>query len=192
MDHGQFIKMMAVLERIASALENGAGGNGSAGGETVEFPAAELIPEMLKGELYWKITGGQYTKFGVRVWPEVLEAAGMTDLKIMNYDLSKYTAVAQIVDGKPKKIVQLRAVMNGNGAGKAPAETAPGVKEPERVPVNGSADGGELAPASNDYTTYWTKTVPGLGVDKARAKEILARYGNDCKKAYEHLVTLGA
>ena len=69
-----------------------------------------------KGRLSFKVKGGRYQKFGVTMWPEVLEAAG---LKIADFpigeeiDFRGYMAVYTNADandeGKvyPDKIVKL-------------------------------------------------------------------------------------
>ena len=70
----------------------------------------ELVVTMAGGKTYWKVKGGQFTKFGVTVWPEVLKDAGLaTDLDPMQvYSLQGYKAFYVTKDeGKPDKVVKL-------------------------------------------------------------------------------------
>ena len=74
------------------------------------FDASELVGTMAGGKTYWKVKGGQFTKFGVTVWPEVLKDAGLaTDLDPMQvYSLQGYKAFYVTKDeGKPDKVVKL-------------------------------------------------------------------------------------
>ena len=68
----------------------------------------ELICALEKGEIVYKITGGKFSKYGVRIWPEVLEqyrdlrgfqagkSYNMTGWK-MAVDTSKAAKVVQLV-----------------------------------------------------------------------------------------------
>ena len=77
--------------------------------DRLTFQAQRLIGESRKGKDYWKVAGGRFAKFGVRVWPEVLEAAGI-DVDSLDtsqeYELS-LTAVYIEEDGKPVKVISL-------------------------------------------------------------------------------------
>jgi len=81
-----------------------------AGGEII--PAEEMAATVNDGKVYWKVKGGPYRKWGVVVWPEVLEAAGLTDLDPAKpVDLAGYVAhVAMKDDGKPNKVTRLERV----------------------------------------------------------------------------------
>lgn len=81
------------------------------------FPARELVCELLDKKPYWKVLGAPpFHKFGMRVWPETLEAAGI-DVAQVNplegLDLTGYTAhwelrpSAKASDGQTKVIVGL-------------------------------------------------------------------------------------
>lgn len=68
------------------------------------FAARELVCELLDKKPYWKILGAPpYHKFGLRVWPETLEAAGIELDKINireGYPLAGYTAHWELRSGK--------------------------------------------------------------------------------------------
>ena len=57
----------------------------------------------------WKVKGGKYTEYGVTIWPEVLEAAGLAEqdpLQVIS--LVGYTAYYELNEnGNPKKVVNL-------------------------------------------------------------------------------------
>lgn len=67
------------------------------GGGANAFAARELVAEVLDKKPYWKIIGAPpFNKFGLRVWPETLEAAGIEvdSLNVLEgFDLTGYTAV---------------------------------------------------------------------------------------------------
>lgn len=60
------------------------------------FAARELVCEVLDKKPYWKIMGPPpFQKFGLRVWPETLEAAGIEVEKLdilKGLDLAGFTA----------------------------------------------------------------------------------------------------
>lgn len=75
-----------------------------------QFAAELLVSNMNEGKWYWKVKGGQYTKFGVTIWPETLDAAGLEHENGKSYNMTGWTAhyVAK-PDGKPDKIIKLVA-----------------------------------------------------------------------------------
>lgn len=81
------------------------------GDVTESFEAEELTVSVTDGQTYTKIKGGQYTKFGVTVWPEVLAQAGINkqlDPAKSPFSLRGYTAYFnRKEDGKPGKVVKL-------------------------------------------------------------------------------------
>lgn len=83
------------------------------GSATGQFAAEEMTATVDDGKVYWKVKGGQYQKYGVIVWPEVLEAAGfdpdeMNPLKPV--DLVGWTAICSMKEnGQPKKVIRLVA-----------------------------------------------------------------------------------
>lgn len=60
------------------------------------FTARELVCELLDKKPYWKIIGAPpFHKFGMRVWPETLEAAGIDVAQVnplQGLDLTGYIA----------------------------------------------------------------------------------------------------
>jgi hypothetical protein len=70
-----------------------------------------LVGSTSGDKVYWKVQGGQFSQYGVTVWPEVLEAAGLSGVlehPPQEYDLAGYTAYYTLNDeGKPKKVVNL-------------------------------------------------------------------------------------
>ena len=80
-------------------------------GQPKTFPAQTLVPSVNEGKTYFKVKGGQFTKYGVKVWPEVLQEVGF-DLDQLDatqtYDLSRYEAIYSIKeDGAPEKVTKL-------------------------------------------------------------------------------------
>jgi len=59
------------------------------------FQAVDMVGSTSQGRTYWKVRGGQFTKFGVTIWPETLKAAGF-DMDALDpaevYDLTGYKA----------------------------------------------------------------------------------------------------
>lgn len=84
---------------------NGNGGNN----QPLTFQAKTLVASVTEGTAYWKVKGGQFTKFGVMIWPEILEAAGFHDLNpLETYELNGFTAVyTKKDDGKIDKVTSL-------------------------------------------------------------------------------------
>lgn len=75
------------------------------------FAAEQMIATVADGNVYWKIKGGQYQKFGVSIWPEALEASGF-DPENMNpmkpIDLTGKTAHFTVKEnGQPRKVIKL-------------------------------------------------------------------------------------
>lgn len=84
----------------------------------LEFDAVSLDGSMNKGKTYWKVKGGQFSKYGVTVWPEVLEAAGFDIAHLdpnVTYDLHGFKARYQMGPNdqgvmKPEKVYELARV----------------------------------------------------------------------------------
>jgi hypothetical protein len=75
----------------------------------LSVPVAEITATVADGKAYWRVKGGEFQKWGVIVYPEVLEAAGLTDLNPLK-PFNEPGWVAHYVtkeDGKPKKVVAL-------------------------------------------------------------------------------------
>lgn len=75
------------------------------------FRAKTMEATINGGKAYWKVKGGKFDKFGITIWPEVLEDAGfnLEELDPMKvYQLDAYVAAYTLKeDGKPDKIVKL-------------------------------------------------------------------------------------
>jgi len=76
------------------------------------FQAQTLGATTDKGKVYWKVYGGRFSKYGVTIWPETLQAAGY-DVENLDpaqtYNLAGYTATYVCKeDGKPSKVVELK------------------------------------------------------------------------------------
>jgi hypothetical protein len=83
-------------------------GGGDLVQETETFAAQRLIGATSGDKTYWKLRGGIYTKYGVTIWPETLEAAGLHNLEPrQEYDLTGYSATVSLEGGKPKKVIKL-------------------------------------------------------------------------------------
>ena len=75
------------------------------------FEAELLVGSTSGDKTYWKVQGGQFSKYGVTIWPEVLDAAGFDASQLdatSTYNLNGYTAYYSLKDtGKPDKVVNL-------------------------------------------------------------------------------------
>ena len=75
------------------------------------FDAERLVGSTSGDKVYWKVQGGQFSQYGVTIWPEVAEAAGFHLDQFdpqQEYDISGYTAYYTLNDkGKPNKVVNL-------------------------------------------------------------------------------------
>lgn len=87
-------------------------GNGQEGfGDRGTFEAEEMVASVHGGKTYWKIKGGPFAKYGITIWPEVMEEqlslnADSLDVS-KSYDLRGWTAEWE-QSGEYKKIVALR------------------------------------------------------------------------------------
>lgn len=72
------------------------------------YACTELAATITNGRTLWRVKGGSFGQYGVTVWPEVLEAAGLTDLEPEKaYDLQGWQAT-WIADAQGrKKVVRL-------------------------------------------------------------------------------------
>lgn len=61
------------------------------------------------GKAYWRVKGGEFQKFGVIIYPEVLEAAGLGDLNPLKaFDEPGWVAYYSLKEnGQPKKVTRL-------------------------------------------------------------------------------------
>lgn len=78
---------------------------------TGQFAAETMTATVDDGKVYWKVKGGVYRKFGIIVWPEVLEDAGFVvdELNpLKQIDLVGWTAVFSVKEnGQPHKVIKL-------------------------------------------------------------------------------------
>jgi hypothetical protein len=72
-------------------------------------PVSEITATVSDGKAYWRVKGGEFQKWGIIVYPEVLEAAGLTDLNPLKPFTETGWAAHYVTkeDGKPKKVVAL-------------------------------------------------------------------------------------
>lgn len=84
------------------------GDQASEEGEVIDLDSG-TVEMSANGQVTLKVKGGKWGKFGVIAWPEV--AGTMFDLENMavgqSYDLRGYKARLLMVDGKPKKVLEL-------------------------------------------------------------------------------------
>jgi hypothetical protein len=83
-------------------------------GHALEFPCNKLVVEYKNEKPYFSVTGleNKFPKFPIRVWGEVLEAAGITEDQVdakKGMSLLGWTAVyVKNDEGKAQKVVELR------------------------------------------------------------------------------------
>jgi hypothetical protein len=77
------------------------------------FDTSLLVVSINNGKKYFKIKGGNWSKYGVTVWDEVLATAGIPAARLegKEYNLTGYKAtIVRKPDGKPEKVVRLEKV----------------------------------------------------------------------------------
>lgn len=105
------IHLLAKLDKAIIELERMGAVAPGAAVASISFNAEQMVSNVADGNVYWKIRGSHYKKFGVTIWPEVLEEAGfvaeeMPATKI--YDMTGWVAHCELnEEGKPKKVVKL-------------------------------------------------------------------------------------
>ena len=86
-------------------------GNAPPPTEDLFFDAERLVGSTSGDKTYFKVQGGKFSKYGVTIWPEVLEAAGFNPDQLdpkTTYDLTGYTAYYSLKDnGKEDKVINL-------------------------------------------------------------------------------------
>lgn len=84
---------------------------GLAEGEDDVFDVDEVRVEDRNGKKFYKVAGGRWKKYGVTVWDEVLEAAGVKTAQLeggKTYKMAGWRAfVENTPEGKPHKVVRL-------------------------------------------------------------------------------------
>ena len=85
------------------------------------FAARELIPDIVGCAVYWRVLGGPPRhKYGCRVWPETLRAAGIDPSQARKYNLTGWLAFYELrskKDNDGQKEVVTRLAPPGHGAG---------------------------------------------------------------------------
>jgi hypothetical protein len=80
------------------------------------FVAEKLAANITSGKTYWKVFGGRFSKFGINIWPEVLNLACADSLincedeldPTREYSLTGLTACyVEGADGKGQKVTRL-------------------------------------------------------------------------------------
>lgn len=110
--------LTAILTELKAIRELLAAGATAAADTTTDndvngkFSAIQLLTTIDKGKTYYKITGGAYTKHGVLIWPEALQAAGIDPDELdprQPLDLAGWTAHYSELNenGYPRKITNL-------------------------------------------------------------------------------------
>lgn len=100
-------RAMQTLATVASVQPQGAGqAQPVAAGNYETFPATAIEFGIMAGKPTYKIKGGRYAKFGVRIWPEAMQAMGIVadSLKPGDNQLAG-NVVALIGEKGPQKIV---------------------------------------------------------------------------------------
>lgn len=75
-----------------------------------EFEGGCIEVEVKGGKRYYKLKGGRFAKYGVRIWPETLADAGIDHSQLENGDNPITPRKAKISigrDGKPEKVIKL-------------------------------------------------------------------------------------
>lgn len=81
---------------------------GAQGATYEEHPADTLTCEYANGRHSYKVKGGPFTKWGVRIWPETLVRAGLSPDGIEMGDTELDGTMKVLVEGgRPKKVVEL-------------------------------------------------------------------------------------
>ncbi len=94
-----------------SAVGSEQSGRSRANALTQSFAAETLSVTIDDGKVYYKVKGGEFSKFGVFIWPEALAASGIEvdDIDpIKGLNLRGWTAEYTLNDdGNPKKVTHL-------------------------------------------------------------------------------------
>jgi hypothetical protein len=102
----------AQREAEFQAMDNRAPATPDPGEQT--FTAEKLAANITGGKTYWKVFGGRFLKFGINIWPEVLNLACADSLincdedldPTREYQLTGLTA-CYLNDGKGQKVTRL-------------------------------------------------------------------------------------
>lgn len=86
-----FADLRAEIEELRTEVRQFKGGIATAATTpTIEtFAAVKIEREKRKGKYYYKMLGGQFTKHGITIWDEVLEAMGLDKVEYDADDIHK-------------------------------------------------------------------------------------------------------
>lgn len=121
-DEMKLAQLLAVLPQIKDALVDG--GYEILDGQPVavqnlqsgpaapatSFAVSEISATVADGKVYWRVKGGEFQKWGVIVYSEVLDAAGLTERMNPLKPFAEAGWVAHYTlkeNGKPKKVTRL-------------------------------------------------------------------------------------
>lgn len=186
-------QIIALLTEIRDLLKGDQTAVTATAGTEQRFTADKMTATVNDGKAYWKVRGGMFQKYGVTIWPEVLEAAGF-DAAAMDpltvYDLAGWTAVYILnEDGNAQKVTQLIAPANGQAqAAQAPtAVSQPVAKQPNPAEL---ADSflriGDLVEVRGDTATK-KGVIEGFGEDGRIAVKV---NGQMCRVSPERVTAL--
>ena len=102
------VQLQSIVDALASALAATAPAAAAVPtGQTVQFDANVILVGIDdNGQYTYKAKGGQYQKFGVRIWPEVLPALGLDPDQLKpGPNAVNLHLVALMGDKGPRKVI---------------------------------------------------------------------------------------
>lgn len=97
-------------KRFSGGIANGSNGAGNAPSPSTERIHISMVRvESKNGKNYYRAVGGRWTKYGVPVWKEVWEAAGIDPARYSGGDnpVNFDAELALGADGKPEKVTRI-------------------------------------------------------------------------------------
>jgi hypothetical protein len=85
--HGEIEELRAELHAMRGGLIQAATPPATTDGEN--FTAVKIEREKRKGKYYYKMLGGQFSKHGITIWDEVLQALGLDKVEYDKDDIHK-------------------------------------------------------------------------------------------------------
>jgi len=110
--HEQIDALAQQLSAIADGLTATAASAAPRDGEYTEFVADQVVVDLVEGKTVVRLRGERYRKFGVRIWPEVIETLAEEGLIIPTtpgtHTIPSTRVRALLSEsGQPRKIVGL-------------------------------------------------------------------------------------
>lgn len=68
---------------------------------------SRISVEVRDGKHFFKLHGGKYEKYGVRLWPEVAKAAGLQSVPLEGMDLPPCDVTIELNGGQPKRVLKI-------------------------------------------------------------------------------------